>query len=100
MVNFCNRLVQIVIVLFPQLLHSALPVQSLSDHFVCLYELVDFSSELVVLVANHSDVVVHRINFNLQISIVFEQGTVRVTSSLEFLAHIQKLVFLLTDLDL
>jgi len=98
--DFCDRLVQIVIVLFPQLLHSALPVQSLSDHFVCLYELVDLSSKLVVLVTDHSDVVVHGINFDLQISIVFEQGTVRVASSLKLLAHIQKLVLLLTDLHL
>lgn len=100
MVDFCKRLVQIVIVLFPQLLHSALPVQSLSDDFVCLYELVNLSSKLVVLVADNSDVVVHGINFNLQVGIVFEQGTVGVAGSLELLPHIQKLVLLLADLHL
>ena len=54
-----NRLLQVVIVPFTQLMHSILSVKSLSDHFVCLDKLVDFSGEFVVLVADDADVIVH-----------------------------------------
>ncbi len=99
-VDFLNRLGQIVIVFISQLHHAALPVQSLSDNLVRLHELVDFSGELIVLMADNSDVVVHGVDLDLEIGIVLEKGAVRVTGPLELLAHVQKLVLLLANLHL
>jgi hypothetical protein len=74
--NLRDGLLQIVIVLLSKLHHTVLAVQSLSDHLVCLHELVDFAGQFVILVANHSDVVVHRVNFNLKIGVVLQKSAV------------------------
>lgn len=99
-VNFLNRLGQIVFIFISKLHHTALPVQSLSNNLVRLHELVDFSSKLIVLMADNSDVVVHGVDFDLEIGIVLEEGAVRVTGTLKLLAHVQKLVLLLANLHL
>lgn len=98
--HFLNRLRQIVFIFISQFHNAALSIQSLSDNLVRLHELVDFSSELIVLVADDSDVVVHGVDFDLEIGIVLEKGAVRVTGTLKLLAHVQKLVLLLANLHL
>lgn len=93
-------LLQRVLVFLSNLLHPVLAVQPLSDHLVRLHKLVDFSCELVVLVAHYPDVTVHRVNFDLQSRVVLKQCVVRVPSSLKLLAHVHNLVFPLSDLGL
>ena len=95
-----HRLRQVVVVFLTQLAHTVLAVQSLSNYLVCLHKLVDFASELVVLVADYADVIVHGVNLDLEIGIVLEECTVRVTSTFQFLSHVQKLILFLTDLHL
>jgi len=98
--NLCDRLLQVVIVFFPELHHAVLAVQSLSDYFVRLHELVDLTSQLVILVANHSNVVVHRVDFDLKIGVVLQKSIVRVSGTLQLLPHVEQLILFLTDLDL
>ena len=52
------------------LLDSGLAVQSLSDSFVGLHELIEFLGQLLILVGNHSDVVVEGVDLDLQIGVV------------------------------
>ena len=72
-VDLGNRLLQVVVVLFAQLGNAVLPVQPLPNHLVCLDELVDLAGQLVVLVADDADVVVHRVDLDLKIGVVLEQ---------------------------
>ena len=98
--NTLHRLSQIVVVLFTQLRYTVLAIKSLTNDLVCLHELVDFASELVVLVADDANVIVHGVDLNLEVSIVLQQGAVGVTGTFQFLAHVQQLVLFLTDLNL
>jgi len=70
------RLLQIVVVPLTNLLDAVLSVQSLPDDLVGLHKLVDLLSQLVVLVTDNSDVVVHRFDLNLKVRVVFEEGLV------------------------
>ena len=70
------RLLQIVVVSLTNLLDAVLSVQSLPDDLVGLHELVDLLGQLVVLVTDNSDVVVHRFDLNLKVRVVFEEGLV------------------------
>jgi len=99
-VDLSDGLLQVVVVLLAEFHHAVLAVQSLPDHFVCLHELVDLAGELVVLVAHHPNVVVHRVDFHLEVSVVLQKGTVRVPGTLQLLPHVKKLILLLSDLHL
>ena len=99
-VHFCDRSLQLVVISLPYFHHAILSVQSLPNHFVRLNELVNFSCELIILVANNSDMTIHWVNLNLQGSIVLNQSVVRVASAFCFFAHIHKLIFFLSNLCL
>ena len=100
MVHLLDRLLQVVIILLTKLHDTVLSIEALADDFVCLHELIDFACKFVVLVADDSDMVVHRVDLDLEVGIVLKKGAIRVTSTFQLLAHIQKLVFLLSDFDL
>ena len=69
---------QLLVVLLSQFDDAVLSVELFSDLLVGGDELVDLSCELVILVGNDSNVVIHRVNFNLQVSIGLNQCGVRV----------------------
>ena len=98
--DLLNRLRQVVIVLLAKVGDTMLAIQTLSDHLVRLHKLIDLASKLVVLVANDSDMVVHRVDFDLQVCVVLQERTVRVTSTFQLLSHVKKLVLFLPDFDL
>ena len=50
--------------------NSSLAVQSLSDCFIGLNELIEFLCQLIILARNDPYVIVERINFNLEVGIV------------------------------
>jgi hypothetical protein len=99
MVNVSHRLLQVVVILLPQLHDSILAVEALTNHLICLDELINFSGQLVILVTDDSNVIVHGVDLHLQIGIVLQKGTVRVAGAFELFSHIQKLVLFLTDLN-
>ena len=99
MVHISHRLLQVVVIFLTKLHNSVFAIKALANHFICLYKLVDLPRQLVVLMADDADVIVHRVNFNLQVCIVLQEGAVRVSGSLQLLAHVQKLVFLLSNLN-
>ena len=68
------RIGQLLVVSLSDLLNTCFPIQSLSDRLVCLHELVEFLSKLLILVGYDSDVVVERVDLDLQIGVVVEQG--------------------------
>ena len=74
--HFMVRLLQIVVVPLTNLLDAVLSVQSLPDDLVGLHKLVDLLGQLVVLVTDNPDVVVHRFDLNLKVRVVFEEGLV------------------------
>jgi len=63
------RVAQLLLIALAQLSHAILPVQLLPNFLVGSHELIDLPRQLVVLVADDSDVVVHRIDFNLHVGI-------------------------------
>ena len=98
--NLVHRLLQVIVVLLTKLCHAVFAIQPLPDDFICLHELINFTSQLIVLVGNDADMVVHRVDLDLEVSIVLEERTVRVASALKLFAHVQQLVLLLADLHL
>jgi hypothetical protein len=64
-----------------------------------VHELVNLSSQLVVLMRDHPDVIVHAVDFHLQICIRLDQCAIRVLSRLKFSLHIHDLIFLLPYLS-
>ena len=65
MVDVCHALLQVVVIFLAELHDSVFAIEALSDDLVGLDELVDFPSQLVVLVAHDANVIVHRVNFDL-----------------------------------
>ena len=100
MLNVLHWLLQVVVVLLPELHDSVLAIQSLPNNFVRLHELVDFPRQFIVLVADHANVIVHGVDLYLEIGIVFKEGTIRVAGALELLSHVEQLVLLLSDFHL
>ena len=72
----------------------------MSDGFVGLHKLVQFFGQLLVLVSDHSDVVVQRIDFDLQVRVVVQQCRVGVPGALQLFPHVHNLVLLGSDLGL
>jgi len=60
---------QLLVVFVSQLHNTALSVQLLPDSLICSDELIDLSSQLIVLVAHNTDVIIHRVNLNLQVGV-------------------------------
>ena len=100
MVDVLHWLLQVVVVLLPELHDSILAVQPLPYNFIRLHELVDFPRQFIVLVADHANVIVHGVNLDLEIGIVFKEGTVRVASAFELFSHVKQLILLLSDFHL
>ena len=62
-----------------------------------MHELVDLPRQFIVLVADHANVIVHGVDLNLEVGIVFQEGAVRVAGALELFSHVKQLVLLLSD---
>ena len=89
MVDICDRLLQVVVIFLAELHDPVFAIKTLSDDLVGLDKLVNFSRQFVVLVADHADVIVHRVDFHLEVGIVLEEGTVRVAGALKLFAHVE-----------
>ena len=63
------RVAQLLLIALAQLCHAVLSVQLLPNFLVGSHELVDLPRQLIVLVADDPDVVVHRVNLNLHVGI-------------------------------
>lgn len=59
------RCSQLVVILLSKLSHPILSVQFLSNLLVCTHKLVNLSRQLVILVRDDTDVVVHAVDFDL-----------------------------------
>ena len=99
-VNFCHRLLQVVVILMAELVDAIFPIEALTDHLVCLHELVDFASEFIILVADDADVVIHRVDLHLEVGVVLEEGAIGVAGTFKLLAHVEELILLLSDFHL
>ena len=99
-VNFRHRLLQVIVILIAKLIDAIFPIEALTDDLVCLHELVDFASEFIILVADDADVVIHRVDLNLEVGIVLKQSTIGVAGTFELLAHVEELILLLSDFNL
>ena len=93
-----QRLLQLHFVLLSEVEHPVLPVEAHSDGFIGLYEVVEFLGEVVILRGEHSDVVVEGVDLGLEVGVVVQEGGVGVAGAVEFLAHLDDLVF--SDADL
>ena len=82
------------------LLHTSLAVKARSDGLVGLHELIELSRELLVLNGDNADVVVQRVDLDLEVRVVVEEGAVAVSGTLELLSHVHDLVLLGTDTGL
>ena len=100
MVDVLHWLLQVVVVLLSELHDSVLAIQSLPNNFIRLNELVDFPRQFIVLVADHANVIVHGVDLDLEVGIVFKKSTVRVASAFELFSHVEQLVFFLSDFNL
>ena len=69
-----HRFMKVVLISLSEFLNSVFTVKSLSDNFIGLHELVNLSSEFIVLMSDNTDVVVHGVNFNLQVCIVLKES--------------------------
>ena len=67
-----HGLLEIVLVPLSEFSDSVLTVESLSDDFISLHKLVNLASELIILVGDDTDVIVHRVNFNLKVGVVLQ----------------------------
>ena len=82
------------IVSLSDLLDARLSIESLSNGLVGLHELVKFLGKLLILVCDHSYVVVQGVDFNLKVGIIVEQSGIAVAGSLQLLSHVHDLVLL------
>lgn len=98
-VHHLRRVSQLVIILLPQLHHSVLSIQLLSNFLICTHKLVNLSRKLIVLVWDDPDVVIHRVNLNLQVSIALNQWCIRVLASFKFALQVHNLVLLASNFD-
>ena len=98
--NFSHRLLQVVVILMAKLVDAIFPIEALSDDLVCLHKLVDLPSEFIILVADDADMIIHRVDLNLEVGVVFEEGAVGVAGAFKLLAHVEELILLLSDFHL
>jgi len=90
----------LVLVLGAQLVHAAFAVELLPDLLVGRHESVNLSCELIVLVRDNTDVIVHGVDFHLQVGVGLNQRGVRVLRTLQLALQIHNLVFFRSNLDL
>ena len=89
-----DRVGKLLVVACSDLGHAVLAVEAGTDGFVGLYELVKLSGEFLVLNGDDANMVVERIDLNLQVRVVVEERRVAVSCAFELLAHVHDLVFL------
>ena len=65
MVDICHGLLQVVVIFLAELHDPVFAIKTLSDDLVGLDKLVNFSRQFIVLVADHADVIVHRVDLDL-----------------------------------
>ena len=95
-----HRVLQLLVISGSDFLYSRLAIKSLSNCFICLHKLIQFFSELLVLVSNDSNMIVERVDLYLEIRIVIQKCWVTVSCTLKLLSHVHDLVFLGTNLSL
>ena len=95
-----HRVRQLHVIASTDLLYAGLAIEAHADGLVGLHELVELSRQLLILHGDDTDVVVERINLDLQVRIIIEKGRVRVASTLKLLSHVHDLVLLAADLGL
>lgn len=88
-----NRIGKLLVVARANLGHTILAVKAGTDSFIGLNELVKLSGEFLVLHSDDANMVVKRVDLDLQVRVVVEEGRVAVPGALEFLAHVHDLVF-------
>ena len=99
-VNFRHGLLQVVVILIAKLVDAIFPIEALADHLVSLHELVDFACEFIILVADDTDVVIHRVDLHLEVGVVLEEGVIGVAGTFKLLAHVEELILLLSNFHL
>lgn len=95
-----HRILKLLVISGSNFLYSSLAVKSLSNGFICLNELIKFFGELLILVSNDSNMIVERVDLNLEVRIVIQESRVAVSGSLKFLSHIHDLILFGTNLSL
>jgi len=89
-----------VLISLSEFLDSILTVETLSDYFIGLYELINLSGKFIILVRNDADVIIHWVNLDLEIGVILKKSRVGISSTFQFLSHVHQLVFLLSNLHL
>lgn len=79
---------------------SGLAVKSHSDSLVGLHKLIQLFGKLLILHCDHSNMVVKRVNLNLEVAVIIKKGRITVSGTFELLSHVHDLVFLCSDLGL
>ena len=100
LVDHANGLSELLVVACSDLLDSGFSVESHSDCLVGLDKLVELLGELLILDGDDSDVVVQRVDFDLQVRVVVQESRIAVAGALELLSHVHDLVLLRSDLRL
>ena len=95
-----NRISNLLFVSLSDLLNSRFAVQSLSDGLVGLHELVKFLGQLFVLDSDYPNVIVQRVDFNLEVRVIVKKCGIAISSSLELFSHVHDLILLGSDLGL
>ena len=96
-VHFSHGRLEFVLIFGPYLSDSVFAVEALSYHFVSSDELVDLAGQLIVLVGDHSDVIVHGVDFNLKVGVVLKKSLVWISGPFKLFSHVHQLVLLLPD---
>lgn len=78
------RLSQLLFILVPKIQNSVLSVQSHPDGFIGLNKLVQFFSEVIILVVQHLNVVIESINLHLDVRVRVQERRVGISSSFQF----------------
>jgi len=79
-------------------LDSSLAVKSHSDSLVGLHKLIQLFGELLILHSDDSNMVVKRVDLNLEVTVIIKKGGIAVPGAFELLSHVHDLVFLSSNL--
>lgn len=91
---------QLLVISRSDFLNAGLPIKPLSDGLVRLDELIKLNGQILILLCDHSDMVVELVNLNLEIGVVVEESGVAVSSPLQLFLHMHDLVLLGPDFGL
>ena len=92
--HMVNRVCQLLVVARPNLGHAILAVKAGTDGLIGLHELVKLSGEFLILNSDDTNVVVERIDLDLQVRVVVEESRVTVSGAFKLFSHVHDLVFL------